>query len=177
MFSAFLGAKNIFFKKCSKTGLVSKKIENIFITFGVRPQSDKNHFFLSLPLKWPTSGLPCLCHAALYCWFPAICILIYLSSVSNCATWTWWTKFNPIQQPKLTLFLWSNAQKVTQGQLSNTKVVQQFLVETYPVSSNIIEKNTFTWLTRSSDILRRALGSWQASAKDHSFPSVPQIFG
>ena len=53
-FQLFQGQKYIFFKKCSKNGLVSKKIENIFITFkggGVRPQSDKNHFFLSLPLQ------------------------------------------------------------------------------------------------------------------------------
>jgi len=48
-FSAFLGAKKHFFQKVlKKWSSIQKKIENIFITFwgrGVRPQSDKNHFF------------------------------------------------------------------------------------------------------------------------------------
>ena len=49
MSSAFLGAKNIFLKKCSKNSLVSKKIENIFITFkggGLDSKVIKMTFFL-----------------------------------------------------------------------------------------------------------------------------------
>ena len=47
-FQLFQGQKYIFFKKCSKNGLVSKKNRKYFYHFlggGVRPQSDKNHFF------------------------------------------------------------------------------------------------------------------------------------
>ena len=46
-FWLFKGEKIIFFKKFSNNGLVSKKIEKIFITYwgGVKTQSDKYHFF------------------------------------------------------------------------------------------------------------------------------------
>ena len=47
---SFSRGKKTFFSK------MVQKIENIFITFqggrGVRPHSDKNHLFLSLPQEW-----------------------------------------------------------------------------------------------------------------------------
>ena len=44
-FGIFKGKKYTFFQKCSKIGLVAKKLISLFLGEGVRTQGDKNHFF------------------------------------------------------------------------------------------------------------------------------------
>ena len=47
VFWAFQREKYNFFQKCSKNGLVAKKMVIPFFGGGVRTQSDKYHFFLT----------------------------------------------------------------------------------------------------------------------------------